>query len=92
MSADQGPTFEPWERLMLLSNAADDIPEELGGEAIRAVCGAAMATVRHLLGKTTSAEAIAHITRARIALEEARTSRRDEPEKEGPSLTKGGPR
>jgi hypothetical protein len=41
VNADHGPTFEPWERLMLLSNAADDIRDEHGDDPdLRiALCG-----------------------------------------------------
>lgn len=66
------PLFSPWERFLILSHAADEVPESKGGELLRAVIYAANAAQKAREGKTDHTEAYYRIERARELLEEAR--------------------
>lgn len=67
-----GPAFEPWERFLLLSRAAEEIRPERAAEVLPHVLRTAGVVLRSLRGKATHAEAYAHIERTRQLLEEAR--------------------
>lgn len=66
------PTFSPWERFLMLSRAADDVPTDKGGDLLRAVIYAANAAHLAREGKLDTTTAYYQIERARTLLEEAR--------------------
>lgn len=49
--------LEPWERLMLLSNAVDELGDGPEARSMRTVVRASMAVVRQVQGKITRHEA-----------------------------------
>lgn len=67
-----GPRFEPWERLMLLSHAIEEVPADGASAVLEPITTASMCVVRQLMGQKTKAVAYASVERARAAIEEAR--------------------
>lgn len=61
--------FEPWERILILSIALDDVPAGPTTDTMRAVLNAAIAVVRNMQGRATSRkEAFASVARANAAI------------------------
>lgn len=67
-TAAERPLFEPWERLQMLTNQADDIPNTAHGNAVREILLAATTVVRQFQGTATRAAAYAQVRRAGAAI------------------------
>lgn len=80
----QAPSFEPWERFMLLSHAIEEVPLERAGELLAPVTSTAMTVVRQLMGQKTRLEAFMAIERTRELVEAARKGTPAQPD--GPGL------
>lgn len=64
--------FEPWERLMLLDRALEDVPPRRAQRVLPAFTRAAFIVVRQIMGKATRGEAYFAVEVARVAIEQAR--------------------
>lgn len=71
----QGPAFEPWERLMLLSRAVEECAPEDAHEVLILFASASHTVVRQMAGNKTRAEAYAAVERCRARAEELRRGR-----------------
>lgn len=60
--------LDPAERLLLLSQLVDELPDDAGGELVRVFASACFAVVRHMRGAATETETRFAIEWAREAL------------------------
>jgi hypothetical protein len=70
VAPEEASLFEPWERVLLLTIALDDVPESAEQEAMRLVLFACVAVVKQMQGRMGRREAFAAIARANTAIRE----------------------
>jgi hypothetical protein len=70
VAPEEKSLFAPWERILLLTIALDDVPDSPQTEATRLVLFACIAVVKQMQGRTTQREAYAAIARANAAIRE----------------------
>jgi hypothetical protein len=70
IAPEERSLFEPWERILLLTIALDDVPDAPSTEAMRLVLFACVAVVKQMQGRVTRREAFAATARANEAIRE----------------------